>query len=438
MRRTVLLLLAAIAAGPAAAADCPGNPAALGVSRTIVVDPTEHALLGGLQYRESLPLKDREVVITFDDGPRPPYTTRILDILASECVKATFFMVGRMAQAYPQLVKRVSNEGHTVANHSQSHPLTFNKMGMEQATREIEDGFASIRTALGGTGAVAPFFRIPGLLRQDSVEQYLTGQGVMTWSVDVLADDWRHINNREIVRRAINRLEAQGRGILLLHDIQPATALGLASLLGELKTRGFKIVHVVAAGLDRPKTLTDPEQWVLRHQPPEIWPRVLTANLVASAPELEAPSPQSFGASGNSGVSVPVTLVAPADKLRVEDTDIELQPLTPWPDSVSVPAVPETEVLPAPAKETFRYVRVWRSSTRSAHAPAVRKTLASTASPRRTGNVAPKMARPKDHERPPTWAPPIGHQIQLPKPTAETLPPAKPTAGLLGKLGILR
>src|SRR4051812_17027089 len=87
MRCAVPLLLATIMAGPAAAADCPGNPAALGVSRTIVVDPTEHALLGGLQYRESLPLNDREVVLTFDDGPLPPYTTRVLDILASECVK---------------------------------------------------------------------------------------------------------------------------------------------------------------------------------------------------------------------------------------------------------------------------------------------------------------------------------------------------------------
>jgi peptidoglycan/xylan/chitin deacetylase (PgdA/CDA1 family) len=173
-------MLAWIAVGPAAAADCPGNPAALGVSRTIVVDPTEHARLGGLQYRESLPLNDREVVLTFDDGPLPPYTTRILDVLASECVKATFFMVGRMAQAYPHMVQRVASEGHTVANHSQNHPFTFYKMSVDQATREIEDGFTSITTALGDSGSVAPFFRIPGLLRQDSVEQYLASRDVMT------------------------------------------------------------------------------------------------------------------------------------------------------------------------------------------------------------------------------------------------------------------
>ena len=78
MRRAALILLAwtaALAAGPALAADCPGNPGALGVSRTIVVDPTEHTRLGGLQYHESLPLNDREVVLTFDDGPLPPSTS---------------------------------------------------------------------------------------------------------------------------------------------------------------------------------------------------------------------------------------------------------------------------------------------------------------------------------------------------------------------------
>src|SRR5437763_4521306 len=92
MRRTIvaLSLVAAVAGGSAVAADCAGNPGALGTSRTIVVDPTEHPLLGMANYRESLPLEDHEIVLTFDDGPLPPHTGRILDILASECVKVTF------------------------------------------------------------------------------------------------------------------------------------------------------------------------------------------------------------------------------------------------------------------------------------------------------------------------------------------------------------
>jgi peptidoglycan/xylan/chitin deacetylase (PgdA/CDA1 family) len=236
--------------GIAAAAECPQG--ALGVSRTIVVDPSEHRRLGGMQYAETLPLRDKEVVLTFDDGPLPPYTSRVLETLASECVKATFFMVGRQARNYPSLVRRVYDEGHTVANHSQNHPFTFHKMSVEQAAREVEGGFASLSAALGDPKAVAPFFRIPGLLRQPSVEHYLAAQGVMTWSSDFLADDWTRIGMQEVVNRAIGRLEAQGKGILLLHDIKPVTALALPEILRELKIRGYKVVHVVPATPDRP------------------------------------------------------------------------------------------------------------------------------------------------------------------------------------------
>src|ERR1700733_14338991 len=76
------------------AATCPGNDHALGVSRVIAVDPKEHSRIGTMQYQETLPLDDHEVGITFDDGPIPKYTNRILETLAAECVKATFLMVG--------------------------------------------------------------------------------------------------------------------------------------------------------------------------------------------------------------------------------------------------------------------------------------------------------------------------------------------------------
>ena len=86
-QHTAVLLLSmlatAIGAGSAAAADCPGNPGALGTSRTLVVDPREHPRIGAMQYAETLPLEDHEVVLTFDDGPLPPHSTEVLDILAS-------------------------------------------------------------------------------------------------------------------------------------------------------------------------------------------------------------------------------------------------------------------------------------------------------------------------------------------------------------------
>src|SRR4030081_3837511 len=125
--------LACIAAQPAAAADCPGHPDALGTSRTLVVDPREHPRIGTMQYAETLPLEDHEVVLTFDDGPLPRNSNQILDILASQCVKATFFTIGRMARENPEGVRKLRDVGNSIGSHSQNHPLTFQKVSVEQA-----------------------------------------------------------------------------------------------------------------------------------------------------------------------------------------------------------------------------------------------------------------------------------------------------------------
>jgi peptidoglycan-N-acetylglucosamine deacetylase len=355
MRSTVaayFVLVSLIGMGTAGAAECPAG--ALGVSRTIVVDANEHPRVGSMQYGESLPLMDHEVVLTFDDGPLPPYTNRILDTLASECVKATFFMVGRMARGYPAVVRRVYNEGHTVANHSQNHPFTFHKMTVDHAAQEIEDGFESLRTALGDPKAVAPFFRIPGLLRQTSVEQYLAAHGDMTWSVDFLADDWTHINSQEVARRAVSRVVARGKGILLLHDIQPATALALPEILKELKARGFKIVHVVPTTPDRPKTVAEPELWAARRAPePKIWPRTLVVGMENPEAVLTAPSPASFG----------IEYFGPVIKVAMAQTferQIDVAPTTPWPAPVAYAVPSAAEVLPIAGAHNFKYSRVFR------------------------------------------------------------------------------
>lgn len=240
----------------AVTASCPGNPNALGTSRVLAVSADELARLGTMQYERTLPLADHEVVLTFDDGPLPPYTNHVLAALAAECVKATYFMVGRMANAYPDAVRRVYNAGHTIGTHSQHHPYTFASMSPESAAREINDGFASVVAALGNAKAVAPFFRFPGLLRVKSVENYLASRSIMTWSADLDADDWhRNIAANEVLRRALSRLESRGRGMLLLHDIQPATALMLPTLLKELKKRGYRIVQVVPSGGERPQSV---------------------------------------------------------------------------------------------------------------------------------------------------------------------------------------
>ena len=238
-------LLGGLAA--ANAADCPGNPGAMGTSRVLKIDPREYPRLGTIQYQETLPLADKEVVLTFDDGPMPPYTNRVLEVLAHECVKANYFIIGRMARGYPDLLRRIHAEGHIIGTHSENHPLAFETMPARAVQQEIEQGIASTAGALGNRDAVAPFFRIPGLLRAATVESYLRSRGMVTWSADVAADDWKHISASEVVNRSLARLDAKGKGILLLHDIQPATALALPHLLRELKRRGYKIVQVAPA-----------------------------------------------------------------------------------------------------------------------------------------------------------------------------------------------
>ena len=245
------------------ATECPKEPDALGTSRTIVVDPKEHTRVGTMQYAETLPLADHEIVLTFDDGPSPRYTDRVLAILAAECAKATFFMVGKMAQTFPAEAKKVRAEGHTVGTHSFSHPFTFNKMSETKAGAEIDKGVDAVACAVGGRDEVAPFFRVPGFLTSTTTEAALASRGLMTWSADITADDWKGISGAEVAKRAISGIEAKGRGILILHDIHERTVEALPTILAELKLRGFKIVQIVPATAALAKTETTPKQWQL-------------------------------------------------------------------------------------------------------------------------------------------------------------------------------
>lgn len=264
---------------PAAlAADCPGHPDALGTSRTLVVDPREHPRIGTMQYRETLPLRDHEVVLTFDDGPLPKYSNQVLQILADECIKATFFIIGSQAKANPEGVRKLVAAGHTVGTHSMTHPLTFDRMPIEKAEAEINGGIEWTSAAMTDPSKLAPFFRIPGLMRAEGVENYLISRGIQVWSADFPADDWRHVSSDRVYQLAIQRLEAKGKGILLLHDIQARTVAALPKIIRDLKARGYRIVHVVPATADRPATPTTPVEWLL-HPPTETvpiarWPTV--------------------------------------------------------------------------------------------------------------------------------------------------------------------
>src|SRR5258708_36774026 len=163
------------------------------------------------------------------------------------------------------------------------------------------------------------------------------------------------INDREITRRALQRIEARGRGILLLHDIQPATALALPTILAELKARGYKIVHVVPATSDRPATVANNDDWVQRHRTRPSWPRVLAVGTATAQPSLDAPSPENFGITESTGKVVAMDLTARS---------------TLWPSSYTIPA--DAELLPSPAAQDFIYYS--RRSAPSFGAFADRKT----------------------------------------------------------------
>ncbi len=347
-------VLLALGSATARAADCPGHPDAIGTSRTIVVDPREHPRIGTMQYPETLPLRDHEVVLTFDDGPLPKYSNQVLDILAAECVKATFFTIGKQAQANPEGVRKLAAAGHTIGTHSQNHPLTFQRMPLEKAEQEINDGIASTSAALTDPGVLAPFFRIPGLLRAADVEEYLASRGIQVWSADFPADDWRHISPARVYQLAMQRIEAKGKGILLLHDIHPRTVAALPKILHDLKARGYHIVQVVPVTADRPATPTEPQQWRL-HPPSENtpvagWPKV-PGFVFAKTEALPAPALSDLGTSPGGRLVLGEPL---PDRAGRAGRGVPLPREAPWPRQTIVPHERVAITLPIPGQDLFR------------------------------------------------------------------------------------
>ncbi|SDR62827.1 Peptidoglycan/xylan/chitin deacetylase, PgdA/CDA1 family [Rhizobiales bacterium GAS113] len=239
-------LAACACAVPASAApDC--GPEALGISRVLQVG-TQGGLEVGLKtYPRSLALADHEVVLTFDDGPLPGTTTRLLEALKAQCVRATFFMVGRMAASAPALARRVAEEGHTVAYHSFSHPL----MGMiadGRARDDIDRGFKAVDEAVYGAAGAAPrtpFFRYPGFADAPALNAWLASRNIGIFGADLWAGDWWPMTPQAEAAATLARLEREKRGIILFHDTRAQTVAMMPEFLRQLKTRGFRIVHIV-------------------------------------------------------------------------------------------------------------------------------------------------------------------------------------------------
>ncbi len=396
-------LLSALATQTASAADCPGHPDAIGTSRTIVVDPRAHPVIGTMQYAKTLPLEDHEVVLTFDDGPLPKYSNQILDILAAHCAKATFFLVGRQAQGNPEGVRKVRDAGHTVATHTQNHPAGMHRLPLDRSLQEIEQGIASVTVALGDGTAPAPFLRIPGLRVNDGIEAFARSKGLQIWSADFPADDWRKVSASRVYDLAIERLEAKGKGILLLHDIQPRTVEALPRILHELKARGYRIVHVVPATADRPATPTEPPQWQL-HPPSENvaisrWPKV---------PQFAAAGPATLPAPALADLDWRTSDLGPPHAAR-RGRGVPMPSAALWPQPM-LPPLSTVASLPVPAPSLFKIQESVRltllaSPARRADAAQARATEASSAKVagkpgRHGGRAAAKPLTPAGHGEP--------------------------------------
>jgi len=248
-RATILCWAAAFAVlalvTPAGAAECP-RPGTLGTSRVLTVDPAVYPRVGTKSFPQTLPLEDKEIVLTFDDGPAAT-TPAVLSALRQECVRATFFLVGKGAQALPAIVRRIAAEGHTLGHHTWSHRYLA-RIGFSAARDEIDRGIAADNAALGGVPTstpTAPFFRFPYFESTPELLDYLQSKKYAVFGADFWASDWLPMTPEEELKLLVGRLETIRKGILLLHDPRQQTAAMLPAFLRYLREHGYRIVHVV-------------------------------------------------------------------------------------------------------------------------------------------------------------------------------------------------
>jgi peptidoglycan/xylan/chitin deacetylase (PgdA/CDA1 family) len=253
-------LAAPVPVNPSMAAARCTNPNALGVARTIEIDTTGGPGFGFEHFKQYDFLRDHEVVLTFDDGPWPT-TPAVLKALADECVKATFFPIGKHSMYYPEILKQVAAAGHTIGSHTWSH-ADLSRKTVEEAKDEIEKGASAVRFALGYPES--PLFRFPALRHPPELVTYLGERNIGIFSTDVDSFDFKMRKPEQVVKSVIERLNKRGKGIVLMHDFQHATSLAVPEILAQLKANGFKIVHIKTH--DAIRTLPQYDEMVLKEQ----------------------------------------------------------------------------------------------------------------------------------------------------------------------------
>ena len=229
--------------GAAAIPACAANPDALGVSRVVEIDTTGGPGFGFEQFKAHDFLEQGEVVLTFDDGPWPGNTPAVLAALAAQCVKATFFPIGKHATWHPEILKQVVAQGHTIGSHTWSHADLARK-AFEDAKEEIEKGVSAVAISAGRP--LAPFFRFPSLRQTPELTAYLGQRNIGIFSTDLDSFDFKMKSPEQVLESVMTKLKKRGKGIILMHDFQHPTALALPELLVQLKSNGYRVVQLTA------------------------------------------------------------------------------------------------------------------------------------------------------------------------------------------------
>jgi peptidoglycan/xylan/chitin deacetylase (PgdA/CDA1 family) len=225
------------------------NPDALGVSRVVEIDTSGGPNFGYEHFKQYDFLRDKEVVLTFDDGPWPGNTPAVLKALTDNCTKATFFEIGKHAMWHPEIAKQVAADGMTIGSHTWSHKdLARNPYAsdLDQAKAEIEMGVSAVHLAVDGP--IAPFFRFPDLQHLPSMVSYLGERNIASFSTDIDSFDFKMRRPDEVIQSVMGKLQKRGKGIILMHDFRLGTAEAIPELLRQLKEGGYKVVHIVPKG----------------------------------------------------------------------------------------------------------------------------------------------------------------------------------------------
>jgi peptidoglycan/xylan/chitin deacetylase (PgdA/CDA1 family) len=222
------------------------KPGGMGLSRVVEIDTTGGPGFGFEHFKQYDFLRPNEVVLTFDDGPWPVNTPAVLKALADDCLKATFFEIGEHAIWHPEIAKQVAVAGNTIGSHTWSHKdLARNPYAsdIEQAKQEIEMGVSAVHAAVGGP--IAPFFRFPALQHPPELLSYLAERNIASFSTDLDSFDFKMHKPQQVIDSVVRKLQKHGKGIILMHDFQHATAEALPEIIRQLKAGGYKVVHVV-------------------------------------------------------------------------------------------------------------------------------------------------------------------------------------------------